>query len=97
MISFHAESKIRHRRTSLKSRHSIPDVDNRLVAKGERGGRGMDHEFGVKEGKLSHLEWMGSEVLPYSTGNSSQSLGTEHAGRQNEKKNAYICMTGSLC
>ena len=92
MISFHAESKIRHRRTSLKSRHSIPDVDNRLgVAKGERGGRGMDQEFGVKEGKLSHLEWMGSEVLPYSTGTLANHWGPNMLGdRMRKRMRIYV-------
>lgn len=34
----------------------------------QRGGSGMDAEFGVGGCKLLHLDWMGNGVLPYSTG-----------------------------
>ena len=48
----------------------MTDVENRLVVvKGEGGGSGMDGEFEVSRCKLSHLEWLSSEVLLYSTGN----------------------------
>ena len=57
----------------------------------------MDREFGLGRCKLFHLGWISNEVLLYSTGSYIQSLGTEHDGRQYEKKNVYICMTGSLC
>ena len=43
---------------------------------------------------VKRSEWT---ILLYSTGNSIQSLGIEHDGRQYEKKNIYVCMTGSLC
>ena len=57
-------------------------MENRLVvAKGEGGGNGMDWEFGVGRCKLFHFEWIKNEVLLYSTGNSIQSLGTDHGGR----------------
>ena len=35
---------------------------------GEKGS-GMDWEFGISKCKLLNLEWMGNEVLLYSTGN----------------------------
>ena len=57
-----------------------------MVAKGEGEGSGMDGEFGVGRCKLLHLEWMGNEVLLYSTGNCVQSLGIGNDGRQYEKK-----------
>ena len=43
----------------------------------QEGGRrsGMDGEFVVSRGKLSHLERTGNEVLLYSTGSCVQSLG----------------------
>ena len=44
-------------------------------------GRGMDGEFGVSRCQLFHLEWTSNEVLLYSPGNYSQSLGIEHDGR----------------
>ena len=64
---------------------------------GGGGGRGMDWEFGISRCKLLHLEWISHKVLPCNTGNSIQSLGRDHDGRKYEKKNVYICMTGSLC
>ena len=48
---------------------------------GEGGESGMDGEFGVGRCKLLHLEWIGNEVLLYSTGNYIQYLGIEHDGR----------------
>ena len=62
----------------------------------------MDWKFGVRRCNLSHLEWMGNEVLLYSTGNYIRSLVMEHDRRYYEKKNVcvcvcvYVCKTGSL-
>ena len=48
----------------LKNRNRPTDIEDRLVvAKGERGGSGMDGEFGVGGCKLLHLEWISNEVL----------------------------------
>ena len=45
------------------------------------GGRSArDLEFEVSRCKLLYLEWINNEVLPYGTGNDSQSL-MEHDGR----------------
>ena len=65
--------------------------------KGGGGGNVMDWKFGVSRCKLLHLECISNEVLLYITGNYIQSLGIEHDRRQYEKKNVYMCMTGSLC
>ena len=55
------------------------DVENRLVvAKGERGGSGIDWEFGVNIHNLLHLEWINNKVLLYSTGKYIQSPGIDH-------------------
>ena len=43
------------------------------------------------------LEWTSNEVLLYNAGNYIQSNGIEHDGRQYEKKNVHLCMTGSHC
>ena len=43
---------------------------------------------------LDYCEYFCDEVLLYSTGNYIQSLGVEHDGRQCEKGNVHICMTG---
>ena len=64
---------------------------------GGGGGSGMDWEFGVSRCKLLHLECKSNEILLCSSGNYVQTLVTEHDGRYYEKKNIYICMTGSLC
>ena len=51
----------------------------------------------VREHCLSALEeTKDNKVLQHSTGNYIQSLGIERVGRKYEKKNVYICMTGSL-
>ena len=64
------EPKTRHKCTYLQNRNRLVDIENRLVvAKGERGGRGMDWEFGVGRCKLLHSEWINYKVLMYSTGN----------------------------
>ena len=57
----------------------------------------MDREFGLSRCKLWHLEWICNGVLLNSTGNSIQSLGLDQDGRQYEKRNVYLRMTGSLC
>ena len=65
----------------------------------------MDLEFGVSRCKLLPLEWISTEILLCSTGNSIQSLVKEHDGGEWQKKNIYIYiyvyiyiyMTGSLC
>ena len=57
------------------------------------GGRsGMDWQFGVGRCKLLHVEWISNEVLPYSTGNYSQSPGIDSDGREYEKKIVCICI-----
>ena len=64
-----------------RNRNRLTERENRLmVAKEERGGSGMDGEFGVSRCKPFHLEWISNEVLLYSTGNYSQSLGIDHDG-----------------
>ena len=57
----------------------------------------MDWEFGVGKCKLLHLEWINNKVLLYSTGNSIQSPGINHNGKEYLKKNVYMCETKSLC
>ena len=74
-------------------------MENRpVVAKREWQGTGMDWEFEVSRHKLFHLEWISNEVLLYSTGNSVQSLGIEHDGREYEKKNVIrsLCCTAEI-
>ena len=46
--------------------------------------------------KLLHLEWISNDILLYSTGNYTQSLGIDHNGRYYKKGNVYIGMNGSL-
>ena len=65
-----------------------------LVTKWERSrgrSRGrMDWEFGIRRCKLLYLGWINSKVLLYSTGNSIQSPGTNHNGKEFLKCN--ICV-----
>ena len=49
----------------------------------------MDREFRVSRYKLFYVEWISNEVLICSIGNSIQSLGIDHDGRE-YKKGTYI-------
>ena len=76
------ESKIGHKQTYQQNRNRLTDIENRLVvAKGEGGRSGIDEEFGVSRCKQLRLEWMGNEVLLYSTGTYIPSLGIDPDGR----------------
>ena len=61
-----------------------------MVAKGEEGGSGMDWDLGISKCKLLHLEWMGNELLLYSTRNSVQSLGIDMIGYDVRNRIIYI-------
>ena len=50
---------------------------------------GWSESFGVSRCQLLYFEWMGNEVLLYSTGKCVQSLGTEHEGDNTRKR---ICI-----
>ena len=77
-LKYGTKEPIYRKRTTTK----LIDMENRLVVvKGE--GSGLDCEFGVGTWKLSHLEWIGNEILLCSTGNCIQSLVME-------KKKMYV-------
>ena len=61
------------------------------------GGRGMNWEFGVGRCKLLHLEWINNKILMNSTGNSIEYPVIDHNGKEYKNKNAYMCITESLC
>ena len=63
-----------------------------MVAKGERGGGGMDWEFGISRCKLLYIEWINNKVPLYSTENYIQYPMINHNGKEYEKKNVYIYM-----
>ena len=50
----------------------------------------IDGEFGVSRCKLLHLEWLSSDFLLYSLGDSIQFPGIDHDGKEYKKKNVYI-------
>ena len=58
---------------------------------------GMEWKFGASRCKLLHLEWINNEVILYSTGTTPGPLEQNMMEDSYEKKNVYICMTGSLC
>ena len=60
------------------------DTENRLVAKGEGVGGGMDWEFGISRCKLLYIEWINNKVLLYSTGNYIQYPVTNCNGKECE-------------
>ena len=53
--------------TEKKQTHGLGEQT--CGCQGIGGGSGMDQEFGVSTCKLLHLEWIGNEILLYSTGN----------------------------
>ena len=66
---------------STKQKQTHRPREQPCGCQGGGGGRGMNGKFGVSRCKILCSEWISSEVLTYSTGNSIQSLGTEHDGR----------------
>jgi len=66
------EFNIQHKSKFLQKRNKLMDMENGLVvAEGE--GEGGGWEFGVSRCKLSHVEWISSEILLYNTGNHTSS------------------------
>ena len=61
------------------------DLENKLVVvKGDRGGSGVDGEFGVGRRKLLYLDWISNEVLLF--GELYPVSWDKHDGRYCEKK-----------
>ena len=67
-----------------------------MVAYGQGCRGGMDWEVGVSRCELLNTEWINSKVLLYSTEKSIQYPRINHNGK-NIKKNAYMCITKTLC
>ena len=77
------EPKTRHKCTYLQNRNRLVDIENRLVvAKGERGGRGMDWEFGISRYKLLCIKQINNKDLLYNTGNYIQYPMINHNGKE---------------
>ena len=67
----------------LQNRNRLRNIENRLVvAKGGVWESEMDEDFGVSRCKVLHLEWIGNEVLLYSTGNYIQPHGIKYDEKQ---------------
>ena len=77
------ESKIRHKRTYLRNKNRLTDVENRLQATSGKAGWGeMDWEFVISKYKLLYIHWINSKVLLYSTGNHIQYPVIIHNGEE---------------
>ena len=59
-------------------------------------GGGKDWEFAVSRCKLLHTGWINNKVALYSTGNYIQYPGINRM-EKSMNKNAYMCITESLC
>ena len=70
---------------STKQKQTHRHRDQTVVARGERGERGMYWEFEVGRRKLLHLEWINNKVLLYTTGDYIQSPGINHNGKQKKR------------
>ena len=66
---------------SIKQKQTYKHGEQTCGCQGGGGESGIDWEFGVRRCNLLHLEWISSEVLPYSTWNYIQSLGIDHDER----------------
>lgn len=60
-----------------------------MVAKGERGGEGVDWKSGISRCKLLYREWINNKILLHSTGNDSQFPVISHNGEGHEKIHIY--------
>ena len=75
----------------FKTEAGLTDVERRLVAKGEGGGRGRtDWKFRIGRCKLLCLEWIYNKVLLCSPRNHIQSPGINHNVKEYLKN--YICV-----
>ena len=63
-----------------------------VFARGEWGEKWVDGQFGVGRCKPSHLEWINSGALLYSTGTCAQSFGLEQDGRWYGEKKECMCI-----
>ena len=83
-------SNIAQMNLSTKQKQTHGHREQMCGCQGGGGGSGINREFGVGRCKLLHLEWIGNEVLLYSTRNYTQSLGTDHDEDNMRKKNIYV-------
>ena len=94
---FYVESKIGHKWTYLWNR--IRDTENRQgVAKGDKGGTGLDWESGVSWCKLEYTEWINKRSYWMTHGTIFNIL-WKTIMEKNMKNNVYIdiCTAESLC
>ena len=84
MISLNVESKIWHKWTYLQSRNRLIR-EQTVIARRNRGGRGMDWEPVVAKCKWLHSKWI-NKVLMYSTGNCIQNSVINHNGKEYWKR-----------
>ena len=78
----------------LQNRNRLTDTENRLVvAKGDRGGRRKDCQFGVSRCNLLDIGWINKKVLLCTTGICIWCpVIINHNG-----KRVHVCITESLC
>ena len=82
---------------SIENKQTHGHREQTCGCQGGGQGSGVDGDWGVSRCKLLHLEWKSNEIPLYSTGNSIHSRVMERDGGECEKKNVYVCTTGSLC
>ena len=64
----------------------------------QRGGEGMDGEFGISRCKLLYIKWINNKVLLYSTEDYIQYPVINHNGEDIQKGgDICICIVDSLC
>ena len=84
------ESKIGHKRTYLRNRNRLKDIENGLWFSGGGGGGGMEWEVWVSRCELLYIGRINNKVLQYSTENYIQYPMISHNGRDYTKKRMHI-------
>ena len=66
------------------------------LSRGRRLGEGWIWSLGLADANL-YIGWINNKVLLNSIGNYIQYPVVNHQGKEYEKEQIYICITGSLC
>ena len=82
---------------STKQKQTPGRIEQTCGCQGERGRKWDGWGVWGWQMQTATFRMQSNEGPLYSKGNYIQSLGIDHDGRQYEKKNVYICTTGSLC
>ena len=95
-ITFTRDLNKGYKWTHRQNINRLTGVRNKfIVTRGEnKGGEGINWEFGINRYNLLYIKWTHSKVLLYNTGNYIQYLVINHNGKEFKKEHL---ITESLC